>query len=898
MSGRRVVPILACLSMMVLATAWPAAAQEVGRLAGRVVEAESGRPLAGASVTVRGTSLATVTDARGQFIIPVVPAGVHTVVVAYLGRETREQEVTVTAGTVARLDVELASQALELAGIQVLGARALVQAEALTRQKNAPNIINVIASDLMGRFPDASAPEAVQRIPGVAVARDQGEGRYIQIRGGSPANTQVNVNGVNVPSPEDDVRQVALDAVPVDLLEAVEVSKAILPDMDADAIGGAVNLVTRRAPASRLLSVEAAGGFATIRDRFGGSGAFTFGDRFANGRLGLVLTASYNRREFGSDDLEPDYDLGDETPSDDALEELEVRHYTVMRARMGGTVQLDYDLSDNTALRLTALYTKLEDDEQRRAVIHAVEDDEMVWEHKNRYEFLETVGLTAGGDHLFASGAKLDFTLGVVRSREKQPYESTIAFIQEDVTYAPDLSNPNRIQANPVPGALGGVFEFDELEEETYDTRDRDYTGAFNLTLPYRLGAGATGNLKFGGKVRLKNKLKEIRTDVAELADGAAPILLGQHVGKAWGKAIAHPGLYRQTDFGTTPDEVRRFRSRFAASLDTEQDLEAESEDYTLDERVLAGYVMTELNLTPDLLLLPGVRYEHTKLDSKGNVFDADAETVTPQSASNSYGHFFPMVHLRYRLGEQTNLRAAFTTAIARPNFFDLVPFRIRDGEDIVQGNPDLEPTTSRNLDLLFEHYDRRIGVISAALFYKRLTNPIFLFTEDNELGGETEQPRNGESGEIKGVELAVQQQLSFLPGPLAGLGLYANYTYTTSEATLPGGRTAQLQGQSKGVYNLALSYERGPFSAQISANYHDSYADEYAGAAYEDVFVDDHFQLDFSASTRIGQRSTVFLELVNLTNEPYIAYQGTRSRPVQMEYYERWGRLGVRVAW
>src|SRR5690606_3844524 len=274
------------------------------------------------------------------------------------------------------------------------------------------------------------------------------------------------------------------------------------------------------------------------------------------------------------------------------------------------------------------------------------------------------------------------------------------------------------------------------------------------------------------------------------------------------------------------------------------------------------------------------------------------AETVTPQGGSNSYGHLFPMVHLRYRLGEQSNVRAAFTTAIARPNFFDLVPFRIRDGDDIVEGNPDLEPTTSRNFDLLFEHYDQRIGVISAAVFYKRLTNPIFLFTEDNELGGETEQPRNGESGEIKGVELAVQQQLSFLPGPLAGLGIYANYTYTTSEATLPDGRTAQLQGQSKSVYNLALSYERGPFSAQLSANYHDAYAEEYAGAAYEDVFVDDHFQLDLSASTRLSQRSTIFLELVNLTNEPFTAYQGTRARPVQMEYYERWGRLGVRLAW
>src|SRR5690606_20659790 len=356
--------------------------------------------------------------------------------------------------------------------------------------------------------------------------------------------------------------------------------------------------------------------------------------------------------------------------------------------------------SDNTALRLTALYTKLEDDEQRRAVIHVVEDDEMVWEHRNRYEFLETIGLTGGGDHLFASGARLDFTLGVMRSREKQPYQSTVEFVQEDVSYVPNISDPNSIQSNPAPGALGGVFEFDAFEDESYDTRDRHYSGAFNLTLPSRLGVGATGNLKFGGEVRLKNKMKEIRIDVAELADDADPILLGQHVGKAWGQAIAHPGTYRQTDFGTTPDEVRRFRSRFAAALDAEQDLEAESEDYTLDERVLAGYVMTELNLTPDLLLLPGVRFEHTKLDTEGNVFDADAETVTPQGGSNSYGHLFPMVHLRYRLGEQSNVRAAFTAAIARPNFFDLVPFRIRDGDDIVEGNPDLAPTTSRNFDL------------------------------------------------------------------------------------------------------------------------------------------------------------------------------------------------------
>ena len=129
-----------------------------------------------------------------------------------------------------------------------------------------------------------------------------------------------------------------------------------------------------------------------------------------------------------------------------------------------------------------------------------------------------------------------------------------------------------------------------------------------------------------------------------------------------------------------------------------------------------------------------------------------EEETLTAVSAENDYGRFFPMVHLRYELTELTNFRAAVTTAIARPNFVDLVPFRVVDDEDITIGNPDLDPTTSTNFDLLVEHYDRRIGVMSAGFFWKSLNDPIFPFTEDNELGGNTVQPRNIDDGEILGV--------------------------------------------------------------------------------------------------------------------------------------------------
>ena len=175
----------------------------------------------------------------------------------------------------------------------------------------------------------------------------------------------------------DQVVEHALDAVPVDVLEAIEVAKAITPDMDAEAIGGSVNLVTRKAPEVRTMSLEAAGGFAPIRDRFAGSGSATFGDRTGDKRFGYLLGGSYSRRHFGADDLEPEYDIGSLGPSDDVLAGLEVRHYSVWRARIGGTAALDYRLSPSSNLFLSSLYSELQDEEQRRRVIHGLEDDEL-----------------------------------------------------------------------------------------------------------------------------------------------------------------------------------------------------------------------------------------------------------------------------------------------------------------------------------------------------------------------------------------------------------------------------------------------------------------------------------------------------------------------------------------
>jgi hypothetical protein len=191
--------LLALFAGWLLVSADPVLAQGTSHLSGKVVEAESGRPLDGARVHLRRAALATVTDAQGHFVFPRVRAGVDTVDVAYIGRQAQSREVAPTGQPLAGVDFQLPVSVVRLAEVQVLGVMAKNQAEALNRQKNAANIQNVVASDQMGRFPDASAPEAVQRLPGVAVARDQGEGRYIQIRGGSAANTQVTFNGKRGP---------------------------------------------------------------------------------------------------------------------------------------------------------------------------------------------------------------------------------------------------------------------------------------------------------------------------------------------------------------------------------------------------------------------------------------------------------------------------------------------------------------------------------------------------------------------------------------------------------------------------------------------------------------------------------------------------------------------------
>jgi TonB-dependent receptor len=259
------------------------------------------------------------------------------------------------------------------------------------------------------------------------------------------------------------------------------------------------------------------------------------------------------------------------------------------------------------------------------------------------------------------------------------------------------------------------------------------------------------------------------------------------------------------------------------------------------------------------------------------------------------------MVQVKYLLEENTNLRAAFTRSFARPNFSDLPPYNLTLEEDreLYLGNPDLDPTLSWNFDLMAEHFFPSVGVVSGGFFYKKLNDYIYNFRYEQEIDGETYevfQPLNGESAELWGLELAIQNQFRFLPSPLDGIGVFANYTWTDSTAKFPDreGDDSPLPGQSEHMANFAVSYEKWGFSSLLSVNYHGKYIDSVGETAIEDIYYDNHLRMDLSVAYQINRNWRIYAQFNNLTNEPLRYYEGTTNRPVQEEYYRWWAMFGV----
>jgi TonB-dependent receptor len=414
--------------------------------------------------------------------------------------------------------------------------------------------------------------------------------------------------------------------------------------------------------------------------------------------------------------------------------------------------------------------------------------------------------------------------------------------------------------------------------------------GAANI----RKAIGATGNaatfLKVGAKYRDKAKSRT-RSEVTVTT--SSRLLMTDYLDTDLDLPSFLDGRYDLTPY-LSQAKVEAIASQVPVVITPNHARDAEEFDGT--ERTAAGYAMAEIYAGAKLLFMPGLRYEHTSSDCTGNqvFFSATGAylSTTPVRSKTNYGVALPSFHVRYAINPDTNLRVALTRSFARPNYYDLVPYDARNDVDntVSLGNPELNPTTSWNVDVLGEHYFRSVGVVSAGFFYKRLKDYIYIYTYDQPINGTIyhyTQPLNGEAATIRGVEVALQNQLTFLPGPLSGLGVYANYTLSDSTASFPQHQgDSTLPGQSKHMGNLAVSYEKRGFQGRAAMTFHGSYLDVVGATDLEDRHYDTARQLDLSASQRVARNLRVFVSGLNVNDALLRYYQGVKNRVLQEEHY------------
>lgn len=923
---RRGLLAVALLTGTALAT--PALAGEVS---GSVADTSGTIALNSAQLRIIELNRVTVAGRDGSYRFTEVPEGSYTLEVRYVGADTVRQTIEVPAsGTII---VNIALGGANARQILVVGQRANL-ASALSRKREADGVSDVLTRDAVGQFPDQNVAESLRRLPGVNVLNDQGEGRFVSVRGLDPELNSSSLNGVRLPAPESDVRSVALDVISSDLIESIEVKKSLTPDMDADTIGASIEIKTTSAFDRKkdYYSAKLEGSYNDYSEDVTPKGSVDFAARLGD-NVGVSGGVSYYQRKFESDNVEAD-DWSDEGTGVYGRT-LEYRDYDVERERISANLGFDFRLGDSTKLYARGIFSQFDDQEYRRRLTFDLGDFEdgalptiagttaafssgteriqVERDIKDRFERQRIRSFVFGGE-TDTGEWKASYAASWAKSTEKEsgsvdPAEFRRRFEDdEDVVVTVDYAN-KRIPLYSVSGADAARF-FDPAEyglndieyTKLSDSQDEEYALKLDLGREFAMDNG-TFTVQVGGKGRWREKTYQKDVEFWENGDLTLADVLGKQT-------------YRITDIepaATYNGASEAFLGNIGAFELQEDDtfIDSNADDYRADEDVMAGYILGRWE-SSNLLVIGGVRYEHTDVKLQGNIIDEDAVTATPVMYDRSYDDWLPSVNIRFEPNENLVLRAAASRSLVRPKLSKLAPrISVNEDDEYEFGNPDLKPYKAWNLDLSAEYYFSSNGALTGAFFYKDIKN----FVVDVNLDGpgsfagidfteDSKAPINGDSAEIWGIELGFSQAFTMLPSPWDGLLLQANYTYTDATGMVPSDgdladlRDISLPSTAKHTANITLGYDKGPISLRLAGTYRDKYLDELGGDAQEDRFVDDHFQLDLSAKFRVTENIQLFYEWVNINNAKYYAYNnfGGQQNLLQFEEYNWTMKFGAKV--
>lgn len=855
-----------------------------GPLKGIVIDKMTREPLVGASITVKNSKIGASAGLDGSFIFKQLSPGEYDIVVQYVGYESLSRKVKILSTNTA-LVIEFAlSEKSNFLQEAVVTSKNLGESDDFARksEQKAENVMNIIGAKAIELLPDVTVGNLLQRVSGVSVVRNSsGDGQYAIIRGMDKRYNYTAVNGIKIPSPDDKNRYVPMDIFPSNLLGRLEVVKALTPNMEGDAIGGAMNMVMKSVPDYLIISGTASGGYSQIFNSQDFMGfekttnldppsvlkgikymakpsdfsintlqykkaptpinsllSFSIGNRILNHKLGFLFGGSYqstyrgSKSSFFSLNGQPNADPKPNTP---IFESVQNRTYSNQQARLGLNLKFDYEFNKANKVSLYSLFMQLEDWQHRQMLSNQLTKFGDVGLNDRSVYRIQTINnYTLHGDHALSDKLKIDWSAAYSFAGSKTPDWTNLSVTSRT---APDI-NGNAVESARYVDDVTHIWAHNE---------DNDFTGFLNFNYALRKNI----ELAAGGMIRRKDR-KNYYNDYT--------------------LATVLPGAVRQI-FSSIDKVIFSFPQDSYAYADS-----TNANNYIANENITAAYGQAKINVG-GLQILGGVRFENTEQSYKSKL----PETAIGRNGSVSYLDILPSLHLRYTLSAKENLRFSYFKGISRPGYFELVPASFPGEYFTEQGNFNLKHTQADNIDLRYELFPSGSEQLLIGAFYKNIVNPIeYGFTQ---YGNKTYvyTPLNFGNAQNYGFELVFNKFIK-------NWGVSGNYTYTHSSITTTkriygrdnagnivntlGEQTRPLQGQSDHIANLSLIYKAPKIGAdaQLSWVYTGQRINIVSPYLGLDYWQHGTSQLDFSAEKSLGKsKFAIFTKITNLLNNPII---------------------------
>ena len=867
-----------------------------GTIRGRVTDTGTGEALAGVTVQIHELNRATVSGLDGSYVLRGIPAGHHVVMASAVSYVGFTGTVEMGEGQqVVRLDISLLSSQKELQEVAVTAAAVhnsgASDAGARQLEKISDNIENILSTHQILLMPDLTVANVLRRVSGVTVDRgDDGEGRYPVIRGMDKRYNYTLINGIKIPSPDDKNRYVPMDLFPSEMLQRLEVIKSLTPEMEGDAIGGVMNLVLKDAPERGMFDVRGALGYSqllftnqfTSYDRgavnsrspgeiYGanyipsysnfsnqnlifttghplpdGQLGFTAGNRFSNGKLGVIVNGSYQSADRMSKDLffslapQPDPILNGTQPE---ITDEQPRVYSAHEDRLGAHAKLDYRLNPRNRISLYALLMQLNSYQSRyysdsgETLRSGPGLGEVGYDWRSRSVLQSIYSVTLQGQHSLAEHWTVDWSAVWSRAVQKSPDRAELSLEQ---SFALGSHQQDSAENPPYLAGLSRIWQHNS---------DQDIDGYLNIHYKFVVGAQQF-DIGAGGMARHKER----------------------------------SNYYNEYDFdypANTP-----FTNIVDAPFYIKNSGSPESlNSYDATEDISAGY--GEIRWIPGSPgspesrwnILAGIRIESTH--QSYNQYELP-NSVAAKEGTVTYMDPLPSVQIKYKVAPRASLHLAYFSSISRPGFFEIVPYYFPGEYYTEVGNYNLKHVQAKNLDLRYEWFPGGADQLLAGAFYKNIQNPIEYVYERPQTDESVIAPTNVGTATNFGGEFVYTHYFH-------RFGISANYTYTHSNiptsykyyyTTSFGNDTVTyftknrpMQGQAAHIGNLSLFF-KDPGSglelqlATIYTGRHITYLSQY-GAPNGSL---DYWQRgevieDFSGEKTLGRHFSVYVKLNNLLN-------------------------------